>query len=173
MVPVETRAIVTALRNAMLAPERVDRTTAVDGIEMRFEFSPLPDVDIRITTQPAGRPDEQAGVTMYNPAPAPPDSYPLDLPFLAGVRVSVWEQTAGPPGRRSATWMSVPDVAAAEAQILEQCASGGWVIEAPPVFTANSPVRTHSLRHGSRVRAVTTSHLGMASMITLLDAVEE
>jgi hypothetical protein len=158
----------------MLSPDRVDRTVVLDGVEVQFEFSPAAEVDVRITTGAVGHSNGEAVVTIYHPSTARPDSFPLDLPFFPGIPVSVWEPKDASSGKRSVTWMSVPDADAAETQILEQCAAEGWVAEGSPLRTPPlPPVRTLVLRHGARIRVVNTSQFGLISTIAFLDTREE
>jgi hypothetical protein len=169
----DSRAYITALQSAMSATERVNRTESIDGMEVRFEYSPAPGVDMRITTVMGDSPGEQAAIVVYHPASSPPESYPAELPFLAGVSASVWAPADASAGKRSATW-SVPDAEAAVAQVLEQSASAGWVAEEEEAaLGVDLPVRILMLHKARWSRMVTTAQQGSGSMVMIVDSLED
>jgi hypothetical protein len=103
---------------------------------------------------------------VFEAAERPCPSYPLDLPFLPGVRCSV---TTVSEAQRSLQWYGA-DLERDVASILEQCHAAGWE-EAPGLrFPTAFGARVHILDRGDMSRHLMAIAVKDTSMISLTEA---
>ncbi len=113
-------APIRTLEQAMRNPARQDRIVAVDGTDVQLRWDPELGVDLQVE---AVRAPDQTRQTTYHAADERPASYPPDLPFLPGIKATVF---VSPGGTATASWWNVADVEGAVVALRGQCAAGGW-----------------------------------------------
>ena len=153
------------LLDAMLDPSRRDQSVVVDGADVRVQFSPEPGVDQRVHIAEGG---EGMTMTTYEAAEARPASYPADVPFLPGHKVSMHARADAPDANRAVTWWSVTDLEDALARVRAQSATAGWVEDESTEIIPG--VRMIDFRHpDGRHRLVQTTAVGETSTLSLFD----
>ena len=151
-------AIPQALRDALLDPERRDRSVVVEGAEVQVRYDPEPGVEQRVHVAEGA---EEMTMTSYEAVAERPASYPPELPFIPGLRVSV--QGAG------ATWWTVPDVDYALAELRAQSTAAGWTESAEPDEMLFGMRSFDFVRDDGRERSIHVTPFGKGSMIMLHD----
>lgn len=151
-------AIPQALRDALLDPERRDRSVVVDGAEVQVRYDPEPGVERRVHVAEGA---EEMTMTSYEAVAERPASYPPELPFIPGLKVSL--QGAG------ATWWTVPDVDYALAELRAQSTAAGWTESAAPNEMMFGMRSFDFVRADGRERSIHVTPFGKGSMIMLHD----
>lgn len=158
-------AIPQPLLDAMLDPERRDQSVVVDGADVQVRFNPEPGVDQRVEISEGA---EAVTMTTYEAAAERPASYPADLPYLAGHKVSVHARSDSAESGRAAMWWNIADLDGALAQLRVQSAAAGW--EEENTTNLIPGVRMIDFRHpDGRHRLVQTAATGETSTISLFD----
>lgn len=161
-------AFAQALHQAVLDPERRDRTVVVDGTDVRLRFDPEPGVDIRIEAVEGA---DEMRHTVFHAADERPASYPPELPFLPGLGASVMSAGGADAGAQ-ATWWGVADVEGAVAELRAQSAASGWtegdetVLDFVPGLP---PFRTLTFRRADGgERGIQVAPMGDKAMISVM-----
>jgi len=150
--------------------KRTDRTVTLDDVALELRYSPEPGVDLCIRASDPNAPADVVVSTGFEAAAQRPASYPPELPYLPGLKVSV---QALPDGRTAlvlATWWMVDDADAALAEILAQSAAAGWTEAAGPCTVPIPGIRTLTLHRPDHQREISIVTLEAHAMIQLIDS---
>jgi hypothetical protein len=158
-----------AMMQALVAidpADRTDRTVMMDGVEVRMRYAPEPGVELRSQAMDAGEPVAGTEFVAYEAASGRPASYPPELPYVPGLKVSLWQSPDG--ASASITWFNVADAESALTDLLAQCAASGWVQVAGPGFPPIPGMRMIHLQRGDVPRMINVVSMGDTAMISLL-----
>lgn len=153
--------------SAITPENRTDRTVTLAGADVRMRYSPEPGVDVRIESSD---PDEPGGVvvnTLFESDGDRPPAYPPELPFLPGLKAAVMAAPDRPAPL--VTWMMVPDVDAAVAEIVAQSTAGGWTESAEADEPVMPGLRMIALTRPGQRRSMIVTSFGDHSSIVLSD----
>lgn len=171
MDPSHPHPMARALADALFPSNRTNRTVTVEDMSFELRYDPEPGVDQRVQVTDAEEPDEAVVVTGFDAAAERPPSYPPEMPYLPGVKVSLMDLPDRPGA--SATWWMLEDVEAALAGILAQSEAAGW---APADGADEGPitpgVRMIALARPGQGRTIIVASMGAHSMITVMDNAE-
>ena len=161
---------VQAFRDAFPEGDRTDRSVSLEGVELGLTYDPQPGVELRIEgTDPQDPGEPAAVVTGYAAAAERPASYPPELPYVAGLKVSTMISPDGGSAGATATWWKVSQPDAVLADILAQSAAAGWTESTEPDPPLPPGIRMISLHRGGERRVVHVASAGENAMIMLLD----
>lgn len=161
-----------AVRDANFESDRTDRTVSFLDVDLQLRYAPEPGVEMRVQGLDAGEPVPGVESVVYEGAAERPASYPPGLPFLPGVKVSLSQSPSGPSPVASLMW-NVPDAETALADLLAQCAAGGWTREPEPDEPLIPGLRMIHLQREDRERMINVVSVGENAMISLVDSTRE
>lgn len=157
--------VLALVQGALENPDDLASVTLPDGTELKIEREPEEGISLRVRASAEGA--EYPEFTLWQAAPARPDSYPSTLPFIPDRAVSVTVV----PSREAVSmrWSGVPDPKAVLAQLAAASKGEGWVPEESPASADTALTGMLALRRGERQRILIPIPTGSEAIVSLLE----
>jgi hypothetical protein len=143
--------------------------TAPDGRVYQKRSAPEPGVRTTLDVTTAGGAPERV-LTIFEPQPERPASYPTELPFVAGVTAMVNPSLKTVPAGTMVLWPELHDADAFDRTLLELSVADGWEVTAESKPIINGFTSPRELRRGTERRLVSRlpAEPGKGSSIMLI-----
>ena len=152
--------LVARFRESGSAVEDID----APGGPIRLRKRPEPGVAFRVESLASGAPE--IALTAFEPADRPGPGYPVGMPFIPNLQVSV---TTGPtPDRPTLAWWGVPDASGVATELVRQLERDGWEPAGEEALPPPISVRHITLRRGFEERIILATDAIAGGMVQLM-----